>query len=229
MNGSSWRRGVDFYDESLLIWLEADTIIRRQSGGKRSLNDFCRAFHGGTSGPPELKTYTFDDVVSGMNSVTPYDWQGFFRRRLTSLGPHAPLGGIAAGGWKLVYTDVPNWFIDVRERADKYLDLTYSLGMRVKADGTVLDVLPSSTAAKSGIAPGMRVVAVNGRRWSVDIAIEAVAASKSSPDQIEILTENKGYFATLKVDYHGGQRHPHLERDTSKPDVLGQILKPLSN
>jgi predicted metalloprotease with PDZ domain len=225
---ASWRRGVDFYDESLLIWLEADTIIRAQSGGKRSLNDFCRAFYGGASGPPELKTYNFDDVISTMNSVAPYDWQSFFRTRLTSLDPHAPLGGLTAGGWKLVYSDAPNWYIDVKERADKYIDLTYSLGMRIKADGTVIDVLPSSPAAKSGLAPSMKVVAVNNRRWSVDIALDAIAESKSSPNQLEILADNRGYLATFKVAYQGGQRYPHLERDPSTPDVLGKILKPLS-
>ncbi|HEY6330496.1 MAG TPA: M61 family peptidase [Blastocatellia bacterium] len=226
---ASWRRGVDFYDEGLLIWLEADTVIRRESHGRHSLNDFCREFYGGPSGPPQLKTYTFVDVVAALNQVVPYDWAGFFRTRLTTLEPHAPLGGIEGGGWKLVYSDTPNWFIDARERADKYLDLTYSLGMRVKADGTVMDVLPGSPGAKSGLAPGMKIAAVNGRKWAVEFLMDTIASSKTSSGPIEILAENKGYISAFRVDYHGGQQYPHLERDKSKADLLHEILRPLSH
>ncbi len=68
---ASWRRGVDFYDESTLIWLEADVVIRRETQGRRSLDDFCRVFHGGPSGPPEVKPYTFEDLVAALRQVAP--------------------------------------------------------------------------------------------------------------------------------------------------------------
>jgi len=60
---SSWRRGLDYYPEGELIWLEVDATIRQQTRGQRSLNDFCPLFHGGESGPPKVVPYTFDDVV----------------------------------------------------------------------------------------------------------------------------------------------------------------------
>src|SRR5208282_5278749 len=91
------------YDEGTLIWLEADVLIRELSKGAKSLNDFCKAFHGGPGGAPALKTYTFEDVVAGLNSVQSYTWADFLRQRLESTAPHAPLGGIENGGWKLSY------------------------------------------------------------------------------------------------------------------------------
>ncbi|HYM00887.1 MAG TPA: M61 family peptidase, partial [Blastocatellia bacterium] len=174
---AAFRRGVDFYDEGLLIWLEADATIRKESKGRKSLDDFCRAFHGGQNSGPELKPYTFEDLVAGLNSVLDYDWAGFLKTRLTSLAPHAPLGGIETSGWKLVYNQEPNWFIKAREKANKYVDLSYSLGMNVKTDGTVADVIPGSAAFRAGLAPGMKVIAVNGRRFSEDVLRDAVRES----------------------------------------------------
>src|SRR5262245_40631658 len=101
----SWRRSVDFYGEGVLIWLEADAIIRRESHGTKSLDDFCRLFHGGTSGEPQVKPYTFDELVNALGQVVPYNWSGFFTTRLTSTSPRAPLGGIEACGWKVAYSE----------------------------------------------------------------------------------------------------------------------------
>jgi predicted metalloprotease with PDZ domain len=101
----SWRRDVDYYDEGELDWLWADTIIREQSKGAKSLDDFCKLFHGGPSTPPMVKTYTFDDVVNTLNQVVPYDWRGFWTERLTNHGPGGPLGGVENSGWKVVYNE----------------------------------------------------------------------------------------------------------------------------
>ena len=81
----SWRRGLDYYPEGELIWLEVDTTIRQQSHGEKSLNDFCRLFYGGESGPPKVVPYTFDDVVRTLNQVTPYDWAGLLKTRVNSM------------------------------------------------------------------------------------------------------------------------------------------------
>src|SRR5262249_3384182 len=133
----AWRRGTDFYDEGLLIWLEADVVIRQQTRGARSLDDFCRRFHGGASGPPAVVPYTFDDVVPALDQVTPYDWRSFLDTRLQSLSPRAPLGGVTQGGWRLVYRDSVPGLLKARESARKYIDLTCSIGIRVKTeDGT---------------------------------------------------------------------------------------------
>ncbi len=129
--GASWRRGVDFYDESTLIWLEADTILRKQTRGKRSLDDFCRRFHGGENTPPKVVPYTFADVVTGMNEVAPYDWRGFFVERLDSHGPGAPLGGLAASGWRLVFNSTMNEHQRAEETMNRYTDVQFSLGLSV--------------------------------------------------------------------------------------------------
>ncbi len=229
---SSWRRGTDFYDESLLIWLEADTIIRRESQGRRSLDDFCRRFHGGSGGAPALMTYTFDDVVATMNDVLRYDWHGFLRARLDSTGTHAPLGGIEGSGWRLVYTDVMNQHLRSAEEVMDQTDLRFSIGLILKHkedakdDGTVLDVIPGTPAAQAGIGPGMKLIAVNGRQWSPAVLRDAVRAAKGASKPIDLLVENAGTYKTYQLDYHDGERYPHLVRDASRPDVLEQIIHP---
>jgi len=222
----SWRRSTDFYDESLLIWLEADTIIRRQSGGTKSLDDFCHLFHGGQSGPPRVVPYTFDDVVNTMNQVVAYDWRKFFTDRLNSHGPGAPLGGIEGGGWKLVYSDARPEMLKTREKRGHFTSATYSLGISVNDEtGRILDAVPDMPAAQAGIGPGMRLVAVNGRKWSPDVIRDALGAAKNGAP-LELLVENSEYFRTYKLNYAGGERYPRLERDASKPDLLSEILKP---
>ena len=133
--GSSLRRSVDYYDESTLIWLEADTIIRKQSNGKKSLDDFCQHFHGGENTPPKVVPYTFDDVVTAMNEVAPYDWRAFFTARLKSHGSGAPLGGLENSGWKLVFTDVPNEYEHVDEVANQEIEMQFSLGLLLHGAG----------------------------------------------------------------------------------------------
>ena len=38
--------------------------------------------------------------------------------------------------------------------------------------------------------------------------------------------ENTEYFKTYNLDYHGGEKYPHLVRDESRPDMLSDIIKP---
>ncbi len=228
---ASWRRGVDYYDESDLIWLEADTIIRQRSHGARSLDDFCRQFYGGTSGAPVVVTYTFEDVVTALNEAAAYDWRNFFLTRLESNGPHAPLGGIEGGGWRLVYTDVVNEHLRSAEEATNVFDVRFSLGVILrhkendKDDGKIIDVIPGSPAAQAGIGPGMKLIAVNGRQWSPVLVREAIRSAKGGAEPIELLVENAEYYKTCRVDYHDGERYPHLEREPGRSDLLEQILR----
>jgi predicted metalloprotease with PDZ domain len=223
----SWRRGLDYYPEGELIWLEVDTIIRQQSNGQKSLDDFCRLFHGGESGPPKVVPYTLDDVVRALNQVTPYDWAGLLQERVKAVKAGAPLGGIERGGWRLVYNDQPNVFIHAAEKLDKFADASYSLGFVVKKGGELQDVIYGSPAYLAGIGPGMKLVAVNGRAWSKDVLRDALRASKDSKQPVDLLVENAKFFKTYSVDYHDGVRNPHLERSQAA-DVLGEIVKPLS-
>ena len=163
---SNYRRGVDYYDEGALIWLEADTIIRQGSGGKKSMDDFAHLFLGGLNTPPEIKTYTFDDVVNTLNRVQPYDWSGFLTDRVLKVAEHAPLGGIANSGWKLVYNDQPNLIAKLREQEGRSYDMSASVGLLLSKDGVVDDAIEDGIAARNGIGPGMKIIAVNGRKYS---------------------------------------------------------------
>lgn len=220
----SYRRGTDFYNEGLLIWLEADVQIRRLSHGTRSLDDFCKAFHGPPGGPPRVVPYTFEDVVSTMNDVAPFEWRTFFRTRLESLSPRAPLGGIEGGGWRVEYSDSISAFMKATTAANKTTDLQFSIGIVMQnEDATITDVLPGSPAAKAGVAPGEKLVAVNGRHGSKDVLLDAVGATKAGAP-LELLVDNHEFYRACRLDYRGGLRYPRLVRDASKPDVLGEIL-----
>jgi predicted metalloprotease with PDZ domain len=226
--GRAWRRGVEFYPEGALIWLEADTLIRQQSQGRRSLNDFCRSFCGGQGGPPRVVPYTLSEVLTALNEVAPHDWRQFFQARVYATTARAPLDGIENSGWRLAYTNTVSAMLKSAESARKYTDLRFSLGLIVKEGGAVQDVIPGSPADKAGIGPGMQLVAVNGRRWSSEILRTAIKAAGTNAAPVELLVENEDYFKQCRVDYHGGEKYPHLERVPAKPDLLGEILKPLA-
>ncbi|HKD19231.1 MAG TPA: PDZ domain-containing protein [Thermoanaerobaculia bacterium] len=233
---ANWRRGVDFYPESELVWLEADTLIREKSGGKKSLDDFAKAFYGPPGGGPVVKTYRFEDVVAALGAVTPYDWAAFFRTRISDVALRAPLGGIENGGWKLVYNDVQPELTRAAEEESRLYDFWFSLGIAVQGerdgdsdDGVIRDVVPDRPAAAAGIAPGMRLVAVNGRRYSARILREALAAAHAGGGPIELLVENVDEFRTYSVRYDGGERFPHLERNPSKTDRVSVIGRPLTS
>jgi len=220
----SWRRTVDYYDEDVLNWLWVDTIIREQTHGQKAMDDFCHLFHGGQSGPPEVKTYTFDDVVNTLNQVATYDWRGFWTERLTNHGPGAPLTGIEKSGWRLVYDETPSELVKARKRELKEVNAEYSIGLLLEESGNIVDTVEGMPAAKAGIGPGMKVVAVNGSRFSAEVLSDVLRAAKHSSDPIELLVENTDYYRIYKLDYHGGEKYPHLVRDESKPDVLTQII-----
>ena len=219
---SEYRRGVDYYPEGTLIWMDADVKIRQLSRGRKSLDDFCRAFLGGQGGAPELKTYTFEDVVAAMNSIQPYDWAGFFNQRLHSTEPHAPLGGIEGGGWQLVYDAHRSDFWKSYEDDGKLADLSYSIGLKVKEDGSIIDVAYGGPAQKAGIPPSVKLIAVNRRQFSPTVLRDAVAAAAP----VELLIKTGEYYETHRVDYRDGERYPHLVRDTGRPDLLSEIIKP---
>ena len=222
----SWRRALDYYDEDELNWLWADTIIRQQTHGRKSIDDFCRVFHGPPSGPPQVKTYNFDDIVNTLNQVAPYDWRGFWTERLTNHGPGAPLGGIEGSGWKLVYDETRSPLMVAEEGYRGSVNAKYSIGLWLKEDGLVTDTVEGMPAARAGIGPGMRLVAVNGKKFSKEVLGDALRGGKNSSAPLELLVENTEYYKTYKLDYHDGEKFPHLVRDESKPDLLSDIIKP---
>jgi predicted metalloprotease with PDZ domain len=219
-----YRRGLDYYDEDVLNWLWADVIIRQQSKGKKSLDDFCKLFYGAPSGPPMVKPYTFDDIAGALNQITPYDWRGFWAERLSNHGPGAPLGGVEGSGWKLVYDEFPSE-LDRAASSEKSIRAHYTVGLMAGSDGVVHDTVEGMMAAKAGIGPGMKIIAVNGRSFSTEAWHDAIHTAKSSPAPIELIVENTDYFRVVKLDYHGGEKYPHLVRDEAKPDLLTEIYR----
>jgi predicted metalloprotease with PDZ domain len=233
-NWTAWRRSVDFYDEGWLIWLDADTLIRQQSHGQKSLDDFCRRFYGPPDSSPKVVPYTLDDVIAALNATLPYDWRGFFNARVYEINPHPPLGGIERGGWQLIYNDQENEVMRVRESVDETLYLSFSLGLVAqiasgRENGRLEDVIPGMPAAEAGLAPGMRLVSVNGRGFTPGALHEAIAETKGTSKPIVITADNGGFVLTYNVQYHGGERYPHLVRNTAQPDLLSDTLRPLTS
>lgn len=225
---SNWRRGTDFYEEGQLLWLDVDSTLRMITNDKKSIDDFCKIFHGGDSGKPELKTYTFDDVVATLNQVAPYNWAGFLRERLDGVATKTPEESITKAGWKLVYTDETNTMEEIEE-GGRGADLTFTLGLTIAGDGTVADVIHDGLAYKAGIGPGMKIVAVNGAQYSADGIHDAIeAAAKDGAGPIQIITSNGARYETRSIDYHGGLRYPHIVRDESHPDYLSEIYRGLT-
>jgi len=221
----SWRRDVDYYDEGELDWLWVDTIIRQRTGGKKSIDDFCKLFHGAPSTPPTVKTYTFDDVVNTLNQIAPYDWRGFWNERLSSHGPGAPLGGIEGSGWKIVYDESRSEMMRAWENDHRTLNAAFSVGLLVKENGDIEDTIEGMDAAHAGIGPGMKILAVNGRRFTPQVFRDALYEGKNNTQPLQLLVENTDYFRTFVLDYHGGEKYPHLVRDESKPDSLSEIIR----
>jgi predicted metalloprotease with PDZ domain len=222
----AWRRAVDFYDEGVLLWLEVDTIIREKTKGERSLDDFCRRFHGGSSGPATLKPFTFDELVADLNAVVAHNWQGLLATRLAATVEQPPLGGIARAGWKLGYAAKATDLQTTREDDDKEVDLTASIGLTLNQDGQVIDVVPGMAAHKAGVGPGMKLIAVNSRRWTATGLRAALAATKGGKETLELMVENGDFFRVLPVDYRDGERYATLERDDGKQDLLAAICLP---
>jgi predicted metalloprotease with PDZ domain len=225
MSWRNWQRFEDYYSESQLIWLDADTLIRERSQGKRSLDDFARAFFGIDDGSFTIVAYTFDDVVKALNAVEPYDWAAFLRTRLDSIGKPAPLDGLRRGGYKLVYSDTPSDLLKLHEDQSKRVNLLFSIGVELDdKDGTVLEVLWDSAAFKAKVTESSVLLAVNGAAYSADVLKDAIRSAKSTKLPIELIVKTGDRFRVLTLDYHDGLRYPHLERDPSVPARLDDIL-----
>ncbi|MGH7027947.1 M61 family metallopeptidase [Brevundimonas sp.] len=225
---ASWMRGTgDYYRESLLIWLDADTLIREGTGGKKSLDDFAKGFFGGDDGSYAPRGYVFDDVVAVLNAVHPHDWATFLRTRLDATGPDAkaPLDGLARGGYRLTYTDSLT-AAEKRIQSGWANDFQYSLGFTLSSTNKLTGVRWGGRAFEADIGPGWDLVAVNDRAASPEVLRDAVTAAKGTDAPISLLLKNGDRYRTVAFDYHDGLRYPRLERIEGTPDRLGDILTP---
>jgi predicted metalloprotease with PDZ domain len=225
---SNWRRGTDFYEEGSLLWLDVDDTIRHLTNDHKSMNDFCKEFYAGPADRPALKTYTFDDIVAQLNSVAPYDWAHFLRDRLDSLAPKTPSEAIENAGWKLIYNEQPNEIQSNEAETYHTIDLSTSIGLMARDDGSVADVTHGGPAYTAGIGPGMKIVAVEGRQFSPEALKQGIDAAKGGTTPIRLLIANGPQVETYSVDYHGGVQYPHLVRENGRPDYLSEILHSLA-
>lgn len=219
----NYQMSEDYYSGGQMVWLDVDTKLRELTKNKRNLDDFAKAFFGMKDGDWKVNPYTFDDVVATLNGIAPMDWATYLHERID--GHRNDLEGIERGGWKLVYNDKPSDAVKAFESRRHFTDLTYSAGFSVSAKGDIADVRWDGPAFNAGLAPGMHIVAVNDKEFDGDALKDAVTASKGTSAPIELLVKNFDTYKTIKIDYHGGLMYPHLERDKSKPDWLGELYK----
>jgi predicted metalloprotease with PDZ domain len=219
------RTAGDFYTEGELMWLDVDTIIRQESHGKKSLDDYTKLFAGGVSSP-KVVTYTRENIEQYLNEVVPYDWHSFFQKYVYSIAPQPPTDEIARAGYKLVFNDRPNKFVGGRLAPMHPVFSWYDVGTELTKDGDVVDVREDSPAWQAGLAPGMRVVAVNDRDFTPDLWAEAITDAKGSKTPIELRVKAGGWYSRIALDYHGGLKYPHLERSPGTADMLSAIMHP---
>lgn len=221
----SWQRSFDYYPESDLIWLDADTKIRELSGGKKSLDDFAKLFYGIDNGSYVTKTYNLTDLVTALNTVQAFDWAGFFRDRVYDIDPKVPENGFTQGGYKLVYNDVQSEWTKHQDPT-RGVSFATSLGFSVNGEGNIGSVWWNSLAFKAGIVPDMQLQAVNDQNYTTAVLREAIVAAEKTKDPIKLLLKNGDQFLTINLDYHGGPRYPHLERVEGTEDRLDAVLAP---
>jgi predicted metalloprotease with PDZ domain len=223
----SEQRSEDYYNEGLLIWLDADMQIRALTGGKRSLDDFAKRFFGPTDRDWGVSTYTFDDVVAALNAVAPYDWATFLHTRVDQVAPHAPLGWLEKSGYKLVYTDKPTPFWVSSEKARKSTDLSYSLGITIDKDNVLSQVIWGSPAFEAGLTRGAKLAALDDKDFDAAALKTAIGEAAKAHRPITLLVKEGDTFRTVAIPYYGGLRYPRLERTGSGPAALDRLLAPL--
>ncbi|MDX3911500.1 MAG: peptidase M61 [Sphingobium sp.] len=223
---SSWQRSEDYYNEGLMIWLEANAIIRQQTRGAKGLDDFAKAFFGIKPGDWGQVTYTRQDVIDTLNSVAPYDWAGFLAARVDQPTREVTKAGLTMGGYRLVYGEKPGATSKQVEKDLKGVDQSFGAGLIVKNDGEVMSVVWDSPAFKAGLTVGAKLLAVNGREFSGDGFKEALTAAKDPKRPVELILRQDKNFRTIKLDYSGGLRYPRLEKTGEGEGSLDKLLQP---
>ncbi|MPT48758.1 MAG: M61 family peptidase [Sphingobium sp.] len=223
---SNWQRSEDYYNEGLMIWLEADAILRRESKGKQGLDDFARAFFGARPNDWGQLTYTRQDVLNTLQALQPYDWASFFDTYVERTTTETPKGGFTLGGYMLEYRDTPNSTTKEVEKSLRGVDQTYGIGLAVQNNGEILSVIWDSPAFNAGLATGMTIVAVNGGEFSVDQFRSALTQAKSSRKPIEMIVKQGKVYRNIMLDYSGGLRYPHLRKTVEGEGSLDKLLAP---
>src|ERR1700728_2091632 len=201
----SWERPEDYYQEGMLIWLDADTKIRELSGDKKSLDDFAKLFFGMDNSSYITQTYSLDDVIAGLNAVQPYDWATFLKTRVSELAPHTPEEGISRGGYRLTYSDPPPEWVKLEERPDHErpdmaISFATSIGISAEANGTLANVWWDRPAFQAGGTPDMQIMGVNGAAFKMEVLRAAITEAEKSQSPLKLLVKRGEEFQTIAVD-----------------------------
>jgi predicted metalloprotease with PDZ domain len=223
---TSFQRSEDYYNEGLLIWLEADAMIRQKTGGAKGLDNFARTFFGTKDGDWSAKPYTFEDVVAALNGVTPHDWAGFLKQRLSEKASGAPLAGLTMGGYRLVYGDEPTPFFKGNEKSGKNINLNYSLGMVIGKGAKITNVVWDGPAFNAGLSVGTEIIAVDGKVYADDVIKDAIKAAKGGKDPVQLIIKSGDRVRTVAVQWNGGLRYPKLEKIGAAEGSLDRLLAP---
>ncbi|MDF0546457.1 peptidase M61 [Sphingobium sp. H39-3-25] len=223
---TSWQRSEDYYNEGLMIWLEADAIMRQRSGGAKGLDDFARAFFGIKPGDWGQVTYSRKDVIATLNSIVPYDWATFLADRVDKPTQEVTKAGFTLAGYRLVYGDKPGSTTKYVETLQKAVDQTFGVGAAIKNDGDIANVVWNSPAFKAGLAIGMKVLAVNGQEFSGDAFKNALTEAKDPKKPVSLIVKQGKAFRNVTLDYSGGLRYPRLEKTGEGDSSLDMLLRP---
>jgi len=226
---SSWQRQEDYYNEGLLIWLEIDQILRQKSGGKKSLDDFARAFFKGRNGDWGVVTYNQKDVIATLNGLQPHPWDSLINDRVHRTTMEAPKNGLILGGYRLGFVDKPTPFIRSSDKRRKQMDLSHSSGLVMGSKGTIKAVIWDSPAFKAGLKAGLTISAVNGKAYTDDVLKQAIAENAGKSGPIEVFAKNGDAYHNFMVAYNGGLRYPKLEKITGEgvqERGIDRLLKP---
>jgi predicted metalloprotease with PDZ domain len=190
------------------------------------MDDFARAFFGINDGDWGEVTYTFDDVVPTLNSVSPHDWAGFLRERVYQTSDRAPLAGFTRSGYRLVYTDTPTDGAKSIFKARESADFTYSLGITVGKEAKIGSVLWGSPAFEAGLTTGQNIVSVNGHSYSEDVLKDAVTAAKVTTNPINLIVKRGEEVRPVAISWNGGLRYPRFEKVGKGVGPLDKLLAP---
>jgi predicted metalloprotease with PDZ domain len=208
----------------MFLWLDVDAELRTRSKGHVTIDDYVRRFYAGDTGRPEVKPYVEQDIYDTLGSIEPADWRSLIHRHLDALDITPLLGAIERSGWKLRYSAVPNAAVETRERRRLVTMRRWSIGFNLDKDAKISDVVSGRAAALAGASPGMIVVAVNGRKFTVKVLDAAIAEAQVTRRPIELLVDNADFFKTLSIPYYEGPRYPHLARIEGQPDTLSNVI-----
>lgn len=223
----SYQRSEDYYNEGLLIWLEVDSLLRARTGGTKGMQDFVRQFVAGPDGKWDARGFTRSEIVSILNTLSPFDWDGFFRERINGKAPTAPLSGLTLGGYRLTFGSEPTAFFRDQEKRSGELNFNYSLGMSVSKGGHVTGVIWDGPAFKAGLTTASEVLAVNGRTYAEDTLRDAIITAEGGKDPIKLIVRTGRVVREVALSWNGGLRYPRLEKVGVGETSIDRLLSPL--